>query len=81
MRTSRRSRTIETPCSPPERHGVAGDRVDVLPVMPLASFLSSIRVVDVALDPFPTGGGTTTLRTFWTGVPMVILGGDSRSLG
>ncbi|MFO1282777.1 MAG: hypothetical protein U1F51_09955 [Burkholderiales bacterium] len=59
------------------RRGVAPGRLDVLPFLPLASFLAFFRDIDVALDPFPYGGGTTTLHTLWMGVPVVALAGDS----
>jgi predicted O-linked N-acetylglucosamine transferase (SPINDLY family) len=59
------------------RRGVHADRVDVAPFMPLAQFLDFFRDVDVALDPFPYGGGTTTLHTLWMGVPIVALEGDT----
>ena len=59
------------------RRGVEGGRIDVLPFLPLASFLAFFRDVDVALDPFPYGGGTTTLHTLWMGVPVVTLEGES----
>ena len=45
--------------------------------MPLPQFLAFFRDVDVALDPFPYGGGTTTLHTLWMGVPIVALWGDT----
>ena len=60
-----------------ERRGVGAGRVDVFPFLPLRDFLEFFRGVDVALDPFPYGGGTTTLHTLWMGVPVIALDGDS----
>ena len=59
------------------RRGVEGSRVDISPFLPLASFLAFFRDIDVALDPFPYGGGTTTLHTLWMGVPVIALEGES----
>ncbi len=55
--------------------GVRPDQVGVFPFLPTARFLSLLGRVDVALDPFPYGGGTTTLQCLWMGVPVVTLRG------
>ena len=59
------------------RRGVEPARIDVGPFLPLARFLAFFREVDVALDPFPYGGGTTTWHTLWMGVPIIALEGDT----
>lgn len=60
-----------------EKRGVGRDRVDVRPLVPLPAFLALLQGIDVALDPFPYGGGTTTLHSLWMGVPVVALAGET----
>lgn len=63
-----------------ERLAGAGDiarRVDVIGRRPMAEFLALFGQVDIALDPFPYGGGTTSLHTLWMGVPPVTLEGKT----
>jgi predicted O-linked N-acetylglucosamine transferase (SPINDLY family) len=57
------------------RHGARLDQVQVLPFMTRQEFNALARRVDVALDPFPYGGGTTTFQCLWMGVPVVTLAG------
>ena len=59
------------------RLGVHEARIKVTGFRPLSVFLQSLNQVDLALDPFPYGGGTTTLHSTWMGVPMIALQTDS----
>ncbi|MCM2336428.1 MAG: hypothetical protein NDI66_06575 [Pseudomonas sp.] len=52
--------------------GVTGDRLELRPPrLDPAAFLSQYDDVDIALDPLPFNGGTTTLQALWQGVPVV----------
>jgi protein O-GlcNAc transferase len=44
---------------------------------PLKDYLATYRLIDVALDPFPFVGGTTTFDALWMGVPVVSLAGST----
>ena len=51
--------------------GIAADRVRFVPFQPRAEYLRTYREIDVGLDTFPYGGHTTSLDSFWMGVPVV----------
>jgi predicted O-linked N-acetylglucosamine transferase (SPINDLY family) len=52
--------------------GVAADRLALLPGgKPSAEHYAAYGDIDIALDPFPHGGGMTTLDALWMGVPVV----------
>ena len=58
-----------------EGHGISGDRVTLADRRPRGAYLELIRQVDIALDPFPFNGHTTTCDALWQGVPVVTLAG------
>jgi predicted O-linked N-acetylglucosamine transferase (SPINDLY family) len=57
--------------------GVAADRLNLSPPTDYAAYLASYNDVDVALDPFPFGGGITTCDALWMGVPVISLPGET----
>jgi protein O-GlcNAc transferase len=55
--------------------GIATDRLEFVGFRPVTEYLRQYHRVDIALDPFPYGGGTTTCDSLWMGVPVVTLAG------
>jgi protein O-GlcNAc transferase len=55
--------------------GLPEARAAFVGYQPLTAYLETYRLIDVALDPHPYGGGTTTCDALWMGVPVVSLAG------
>jgi predicted O-linked N-acetylglucosamine transferase (SPINDLY family) len=51
------------------------ERVEFVAYLPWTEYFETYHRIDVALDPFPYGGGTTTCDALWMGVPVVSLAG------
>jgi protein O-GlcNAc transferase len=57
-------------------HGIDAGRLSFVQRVPLFDYLSSYQSIDIALDPFPYVGGTTSCDALWMGVPVVTLAGE-----
>ncbi len=58
------------------KEGVEADRVELIAHRPRSQYFKLFNQIDIGLDTFPYNGHTTSLDSFWMGVPVVSLVGD-----
>jgi predicted O-linked N-acetylglucosamine transferase (SPINDLY family) len=58
-------------------HGIGPERLELNGPRPMAGYLAAYSRIDLALDPIPYNGGTTTCEALLTGVPVVTLAGQA----
>ncbi len=58
------------------RHGIEADRLILEGYETREKYLAAYQRVDIALDPFPFPGGTTSAEGLWMGVPVLTLAGN-----
>jgi len=56
--------------------GVARERLELRGFSPHREMLAQYGDVDIALDPFPFGGGLTSSEALWMGTPVTTMPGD-----
>jgi protein O-GlcNAc transferase len=57
--------------------GVTQERLAFVGRAPMAEYFARYHRIDIALDPFPCAGGTTTCDALWMGVPVITLPGET----
>ncbi len=60
-----------------QEQGIAPERVTFVGWQPRAEYLELYRQIDIGLDTVPYNGQTTTLDSFWMGVPVITLMGPT----
>lgn len=56
-------------------HGIAPERLLLEGITARVDYFKSYNKIDIALDPFPCPGGTTTADTLWMSVPVLTMKG------
>jgi predicted O-linked N-acetylglucosamine transferase (SPINDLY family) len=57
-------------------NGVQLDQLFFQPSLKRDDLLNKYNLIDIALDTFPYSGGTTSLESYWMGVPVLTKKGD-----
>jgi protein O-GlcNAc transferase len=55
--------------------GIAAGRISLVPFVPVEDYYRCFAEVDIALDPLPYSGATTTCDALWMGVPVLTMAG------
>jgi len=58
-------------------HGIGAERLTLMGQVARDEYLAPYQQIDIALDPFPYPGITTTVESLWMGVPVLTLAGNS----
>jgi len=58
-----------------QSRGHRAERVEFRGPVGLADMMAEYADVDIALDPVPYNGGTTSLQALWMGAPVVVKAG------
>jgi predicted O-linked N-acetylglucosamine transferase (SPINDLY family) len=56
--------------------GIAADRLELRGPTGMVEMMAEYADIDIALDPVPYNGGTTTLQAMWMGAPVVARRGE-----
>jgi protein O-GlcNAc transferase len=56
--------------------GIGPERLQLQPRMTMLDYLKLHHQIDIALDPFPYNGGTTSMHSLWMGVPIITMAGE-----
>ena len=61
-------------------HGIDPERIELLAyALSFPGHLGLYNRIDIALDPFPYNGTTTTCEALWMGVPVITLAGNTHA--
>lgn len=60
-----------------QAEGIDPGRLQFVGRMPATQYLEQYNRIDIALDPFPYPGGTTSCDALWMGTPVVSLAGQT----
>lgn len=59
-----------------QEHGIGPDQLILIGGTNRTAHLDTYQIIDIALDPFPFGGGITTLEALSMDVPVITMKGD-----